>query len=352
MCRGEPSSGGEAETYARQLLECVSATGDFEVDLVTGLGTTPGAPFAKRVLRLSLPDPEPPSELALGRLWARESLIQARRHVGHYTESLLLGGWSLADHDGLRVRRWCDSVAEVYCEPGVSEVCLQGSAPTSCEAVLWWGVREVFRGRLGGAFRVSVELPDPGQGILRMACQRESKPDDPQTPCLAVEGVFLRIDGRVAELPLERDFERFLRATSPEMWIASLMDTAQRRPIELEEVFGNLGDLRSPLERFLLEHSRDYELALIHGGADATPAAVRRVKECGVPVVLLPDFDMRDRRHHRRAVYNALRAADRVLVFSDVVKRAALDRLGARALPVPRTAAQMNEALLEAIPRA
>ena len=67
-------------------------------------------------------------------------------------------------------------------------------------------------------------------------------------------------------MPLTHDFERRLRTASPEQWTASLIDLAQHRPEEVDDLFYRIrGPHSDALSDFLEQHTSEYDVVLIQG---------------------------------------------------------------------------------------
>jgi glycosyltransferase involved in cell wall biosynthesis len=356
----DPPKGG-AEAYLRNVLAQVAAAGDFSIDLATLEVTEvenwrhfsaqygyrgpeaagPDPAFASRTLRFPVEMPDSETIMAsaqrLWDTWLRETREQARHFLSYYDTTTLMGGWYGVEKAEHSERRWTGPLAEVYCPGDVKRLLFNGTVPVETRVRVRQGAEEVFSGAVSGVFSIAAPLSQSASRILTIetdAIRRSA--EDPRRLGLYVDSVIERTSAGDRPLPLTHDFEKHLRTASPEQWTASLIDLAQHRSEEVDELFYRIrGPHSDGLADFLEKHASDYDVVLIQGVPFSISVwATRLVKRCGRPVALLPHLHMEDRYYHWRTFYDAFRAADLILAFPDAVIPYVFDKIGAHAVPV------------------
>jgi glycosyltransferase involved in cell wall biosynthesis len=356
----DPPRGG-AEVYLTKLLEEIQREGDFSIDIATvcadeirnrfhfsanyasdpAQASVPAPLFARALFRFPLNEWNEEAAYAgaaeLHELWHRESIRHARMFLKMYRHTLLMGGWHHAEKHGGAFCRWCGEAAEIYCAPETTRIFISGQTLDRTGLRVGFGGWELFHGDLEGAFSLEFEIPATPARILRLETSAKMRSgEDPRRLGLLVTSIREANGSVESDVPLNADYELFLRREVPEEWVASLIELTECRSPEADEMFLKIrGPHSEGLETFLSEYGREYDVALVQGVPfSVSVMATQQLKQAGVRVALLPHYHMEDRYYHWRVFSKAFRAADSVLTAPNISKAWYFDKIGANAFAV------------------
>jgi glycosyltransferase involved in cell wall biosynthesis len=361
---------GGAEVYFAELLKQIGELNAFDIDIATidvarienrlhfsasykaaEVGRTIPS-FARSLFVFPL---EMPAEVEIRNgveklfaLWQQESIAHARSFLDYYEQTLLMGGWHFAEQGpDQHASRWTSGFSEIFCAAGTTAIELNGHSLAEKDVRVSFESHQLLAVRVEGKFAWRLDLPPHQSGVLRIFCEPERLRDDPRRLGLRIHAIRETVRGKQQDISLLQDYESYLRSRDVGAWVRSLIQIAESRNREKDEIFCRVrGPHSSQLEQFVLRHGREYDAALIQGVPfSITPEALRCTKEVGLPTVLLPHVHMEDRYYHWQTFNNAFRSADIVLGAPEEIKALYFDRLGARCILVPGGGVQPEEFL-------
>lgn len=336
---------GGAEALFMKLMETLAAAGH-EVDVYTTMSydaapsrdgylvwdnqlfrPLPEATGGVTVRRFRVRNPRPSQGRRAAAVLAR-SLDEERAHpdfaarlAGCLSKP---GGYLVAGWHGLEdwgpdqgIARWAGARATLaFRGDGVIGVrlALYASSPTSGRLTCG-GDRVAFE--LTAGVDKSIEIPLHGRdaGYCLVEMDRTLKtPLDHRNLAVAVKSVSVLDREGEHSIPLESDFDAFLREAEESDLAAFLWDNALRRPRKLERLQELIIGPRSHgLERAVAAAIGGYDLVIANMIPMATfTLAAAAAERAGKPLVLVPLFHTRDLNHYWSHFHRAMAGADLV----------------------------------------
>lgn len=249
---------------------------------------------------------------------------------------ILLRGWYFEEPAGGQSVRWTQKTAEILIrgeniwEVGFSALCQ------------WKNSGEVFINgekagevQLGSNFKYfSFKPPSPQSELLiQIRLNKAKRPwRDLRTLGMMVSGIVYKEGDATTLVPLHQHYSTLLYPRKDELfgWLES---RAKARPARYCVLFDKArGPISKPLQRYINEHAKEYDLILGHDFPNWTLAeAVKAGKRAGIATAALPLAHLEDDYYHWRHYYDALAAADVTFSLSDYSRDVFRARWGANA---------------------
>ncbi len=357
----EPPRGG-AEEYLYRLLCEYAQIAPVSIDIVapavgdlgnmakfaTAVGQPPAshsllvAPFARNVTLLPVDPVASSTVLDDARCvydgWIGEDLVLSRYIGQGIDESCLLGGFYDLERSGSDMWVWTSGKAEIQCSSNTTAIRIHGCTERGAISIdLAINGQDNGSVQVTDQFSIEVWMENSGCNIITLHVPKLMFPnEDPRSLGVRVTGVDVLTGGIWRSLPLDRNYERLAKARDPWRWIDGLRQVAEQRLPEVDVMFDRMrGPHCSAMSTYLDEVAANYDVALVQGiQFGVSMAAVDRLKDLGIPLILLPHYHVDDRFYHWSSFYKAIRTADRVLSFSPTVSANFLKPLGGNAVEI------------------
>ncbi|ALN93119.1 glycosyl transferases group 1 family protein [Lysobacter gummosus] len=350
---GEPARGG-AEVYLLNVLRELDKNDDLRIDVVAPAvgaihdrlhfsadyeppSARDGVPAMRGRVHLFPPDSPVQDRFdeatILQRTWMHESL-EIGRNLAEELGVGLLGGWNYPENSDGRIVRWAGRVAQVKLPQGTESVKIAGLALQPVRVSIRVGGVDAEAKSLSGKFSFQQRLPAAGELLeLHASTVMDSREDARELAYLVSSIELVGPDGSV-QVDLREGMEERGRRKLPERWVGELVDTAKRRPRDIDRRFCRIrGPHSRAMEHWLDRNAANYDVILAQGVPFASSVlGVRVAATNGLASIVLPHFHMEDRYYHWREFYDAFAQAEAVIAFPVASKRAFFDRVGANAV--------------------
>jgi len=268
-------------------------------------------------------------------MWMEEFCKASVLHLSKLPDTILLGGWYFPEKTAAGVEIWSSPKALLRAK-GVSAIILRGYSPVKNQLRIAAGNQTLLDTNIKGKFDLQVATQN--NEIIELQIENAYLvPNDPRPLGMRISNILLQTVSEAKKLPLDVNYRDILKQTAPEDFIKSLIDAAQNRSPEMDELFQNTrGPNSETLKKWLDQNTNNYDLVFGHSVPFKTLVmAADSARAAGVPIFHMPHFHIDDEYYHWSSYYDALRTADLLITFPKAANHLFFDRIGAKSWYLP-----------------